>query len=152
DGRFRIKDLGHTVDFRVSSLPTSYGEKIVMRILDTKAGLIDLEQLGIEGRDQELLKRIIQEPHGIILVTGPTGSGKSTTLYSVLRMLNKEGVNIITLEDPVEYVLEGINQSQVKPEIEYTFASPATGGAKHGGGPRHPEHAQVLCGGPQRVA
>lgn len=123
DGRFRIKDLGHTVDFRVSSLPTSNGEKIVMRILDTKTGIITLDQLGIEGRDQELLKKVIEEPHGIILVTGPTGSGKSTTLYAVLRILNREGVNIITLEDPVEYVLEGINQSQVKPEIDYTFSS-----------------------------
>lgn len=123
DGRFRIRDLGHAVDFRVSSLPTSYGEKVVMRILDTKAGLIDLEKLGVEGRDLHILKETIKEPHGIILVTGPTGSGKSTTLYSVLRILNREGVNIVTLEDPVEYVLEGINQSQVKPEIEYTFSS-----------------------------
>jgi len=123
DGRFRIKDLGQSIDFRVSSFPTSYGEKVVMRILDTKAGLIDLDQLGVEGRDKEILERTIEEPHGIILVTGPTGSGKSTTLYSVLRILNREGVNIVTLEDPVEYVLEGINQSQVRPEIEYTFAS-----------------------------
>lgn len=123
DGRFRIKDLGQNIDFRVSSFPTSYGEKIVMRILDTKAGLIDLDQLGIDGRDRKILERVIEEPHGIILVTGPTGSGKSTTLYSVLRILNREGVNIVTLEDPVEYVLEGINQSQVRPEIDYTFAS-----------------------------
>ena len=123
DGRFRIKDLGRTIDFRVSSLPTSYGEKIVMRILDTKSGLVKLDQLGIEGREREIIDRVIQEPHGIILVTGPTGSGKSTSLYSVLRILNKVGVNIITLEDPVEYVVEGINQSQVRPEIEYTFAS-----------------------------
>ncbi|MEA2007121.1 MAG: GspE/PulE family protein [Patescibacteria group bacterium] len=123
DGRFRIKDLGHSIDFRVSSLPTSYGEKVVMRILDTRAGLIDLEQLGVEGRDLRILKETVKEPHGIILVTGPTGSGKSTSLYSVLRILNKEGVNIVTLEDPVEYVLEGVNQSQVKPEIEYTFSS-----------------------------
>jgi len=123
DGRFRIKDLGRTIDFRVSSLPTSYGEKIVMRILDTKAGLVKLDQLGIEGREREILERMIQQPHGIILVTGPTGSGKSTSLYSALRMLNRIDINIITLEDPVEYVVEGINQSQVRPEIEYTFAS-----------------------------
>ncbi len=123
DGRFRINDLGRTIDFRVSSLPTSHGEKVVMRILDTKAGLVELKKLGISGREKEVLEKVIQEPHGIILVTGPTGSGKSTTLYSVLRILNKIGVNIVTLEDPVEYVLEGVNQSQVRPEIEYTFAS-----------------------------
>lgn len=123
DGRFRIKDLGQTIDFRVSTFPVSYGEKVVMRILDTRTGIIGLDKLGIEGRDDELIRKIIQEPHGIILVTGPTGSGKSTTLYSILNILNKEGINIVTLEDPVEYVLEGVNQSQVKPQIEYTFSS-----------------------------
>ena len=123
DGRFRIKDLGQTIDFRVSTFPVSYGEKVVMRILDTRTGIIGLEKLGVEGRDDEIIRKTIQEPHGIILVTGPTGSGKSTTLYSVLNILNKEGVNIVTLEDPVEYVLEGVNQSQVKPQIEYTFSS-----------------------------
>ncbi len=123
DGRFRISDLGKDVDFRVSSFPTSYGEKIVMRILDTQTGLTTFDKLGIEGRDKKILEDVIKEPYGIILVTGPTGSGKSTTLYASLRVLNKVGVNIVTLEDPVEYVLEGINQSQVKPEIDYTFAS-----------------------------
>lgn len=123
DGRFRIEDLGKTVDFRVSTFPVSTGEKIVLRILDKSEGLITLDGLGIKGRDLEVLKKVIEEPYGIILVTGPTGSGKSTTLYSVLNILNKEGVNIVTLEDPVEYVLEGIGQSQVKPEIGYTFAS-----------------------------
>jgi len=123
DGRFRITDLGENVDFRVSSFPTSYGEKVVMRILDTQTGLTTFDKLGIEGRDKEVLERIIKEPFGIILVTGPTGSGKSTTLYASLRVLNKVGVNIVTLEDPIEYVLEGVNQSQVKPEIDYTFAS-----------------------------
>ncbi len=123
DGRFRIKDLGQTIDFRVSTFPVSYGEKVVMRILDTRTGVIGLDKLGVEGRDDELIRRIIEEPHGIILVTGPTGSGKSTTLYSILNILNKEGINIVTLEDPVEYVLEGVNQSQVKPQIEYTFSS-----------------------------
>ncbi len=123
DGRFRIKDLGQTIDFRVSTFPVSYGEKVVMRILDTRTGIIGLDKLGVEGRDDELIRRIIEEPHGIILVTGPTGSGKSTTLYSILNILNKEGINIVTLEDPVEYVLEGVNQSQVKPQIDYTFSS-----------------------------
>lgn len=123
DGRFRIKDLGQTIDFRVSTFPVSYGEKVVMRILDTRSGVIGLDKLGVEGRDKELIKKVIEEPHGIILVTGPTGSGKSTTLYSILNILNREGINIVTLEDPVEYVLEGVNQSQVKPQIDYTFAS-----------------------------
>ncbi len=123
DGRFRINDLGRTIDFRVSSFPTSNGEKVVMRILDTKEGLMKLDKLGIQGRDKEIIERLIHEPYGIILITGPTGSGKSTTLYSMLRMINTENVNIITLEDPVEYVLEGVNQSQMRPEIGYTFAS-----------------------------
>ncbi len=123
DGRFRIKDLGQTIDFRVSTFPVSYGEKVVMRILDTRSGIIGLDKLGVEGRDDELIRKTIEEPHGIILVTGPTGSGKSTTLYSILNILNKEGINIVTLEDPVEYVLEGVNQSQVKPQIDYTFSS-----------------------------
>ena len=123
DGRFRMEDLGKSVDFRVSSFPTSYGEKVVMRILDTNAGLANLDSLGVVGRDRKELEENIKNPYGIILVTGPTGSGKSTTLYALLRILNKVGVNIVTLEDPVEYVIDGVNQSQVKPEIEYTFAS-----------------------------
>ncbi len=123
DGRFRIRDMGKVVDFRVSTFPISHGEKVVMRILDNNASLINLDKLGIKGRNRIVLERVIQEPHGIILVTGPTGSGKSTTLYSVLKILNKIGVNIVTLEDPVEYVLEGVNQSQVKAEIDYNFAS-----------------------------
>lgn len=123
DGRFRIDDLGKMIDFRVSTFPVSYGEKVVMRILDKSQGLVDLASLGMKKRDKKLTEEIIEEPYGIVLVTGPTGSGKSTTLYSVLKMLNREGVNIVTLEDPVEYVLDGISQSQVKPEIGYTFAS-----------------------------
>lgn len=123
DGRFRIEDLGKTIDFRVSSFPTAHGEKVVMRILDTDAGLMKLEKLGIQGRDKEIVEKLIEEPYGIILITGPTGSGKSTTLYSMLKMINREEVNIITLEDPIEYVLEGVNQSQMRPEIGYTFAS-----------------------------
>jgi type IV pilus assembly protein PilB len=123
DGRFRISDLGRAIDFRVSTLPISHGEKVVLRILDTSAGIIKLEELGFVGRDLDVIRKVIEEPYGIILVTGPTGSGKSTTLYAILHLLNKEGVNIITLEDPVEYMVEGISQSQVKPEIGYTFAS-----------------------------
>lgn len=123
DGRFRIIEKKKQIDFRVSSLPVSLGEKIVMRVLDKEQGLISLEELGIQGRNFEIIKKCIFEPFGMILVTGPTGSGKSTTLYSILQILNKEGVNIVTLEDPVEYAIEGINQSQVKPEIGYTFAN-----------------------------
>lgn len=123
DGRFRIFEKGKQIDFRVSSFPVSMGEKVVMRVLDKEQGLISLEDLGVQGRNFEIIKKSIFEPFGMILVTGPTGSGKSTTLYSILQILNKEGVNIVTLEDPVEYAIEGINQSQVKPEIGYTFAN-----------------------------
>ncbi len=123
DGRFRIEDENGFIDFRVSTFPVSQGEKVVMRILDKDDSLINLQTLGFFGRDLERITRVIKEPYGIVLITGPTGSGKSTTLYSLLRMLNKEGVNIVTLEDPVEYVLEGVSQSQVHPEIDYTFAS-----------------------------
>ena len=123
DGRFRMTDLGRTIDFRVSTFPVAHGEKVVMRILDKNDNLFDLENLGLRGDDLKVVKEVIKEPYGIVLVTGPTGSGKSTTLYSILKILNKEGVNIVTLEDPVEYMIEGVSQSQVKPEIGYTFAS-----------------------------
>jgi type IV pilus assembly protein PilB len=123
DGRFRITESKKQIDLRVSTLPVSMGEKVVMRVLDKEKGLLDLEELGVMGRNLEIIKKSIFEPYGMILITGPTGSGKSTTLYSALKILNKEGVNIITLEDPVEYAIEGINQSQVRPEINYTFAA-----------------------------
>ncbi|MDI6777601.1 MAG: GspE/PulE family protein [Patescibacteria group bacterium] len=123
DGRFRIIEKGKQIDLRVSSFPVSMGEKVVMRVLDKEKGLLDLEDLGVMGRNYEVIKEGIFEPYGMILITGPTGSGKSTTLYAILKIMNKEGVNIVTLEDPVEYALEGINQSQVKPEIGYTFAT-----------------------------
>lgn len=124
DGRFRFEGANnHTVDLRVSSLPVIDGEKIVMRVLDKSSNLSDLEKLGLWGRNRRVLESRIRQPFGIILITGPTGSGKSTTLYAFLQILNKEERNIVTLEDPVEYYLEGINQSQIKPEIGYTFAS-----------------------------
>lgn len=123
DGRFKIKENGHPVDFRVSSLPVIDGEKIVLRLLDTSNKVIDLDSMGLMGRGKEILLRNIKEPFGVILMTGPTGSGKSTTLYACLDILNKEERNIITLEDPVEYSISGINQSQINPEIGYTFAS-----------------------------
>ncbi len=123
DGRFRATQDGKTVDLRVSTLPVVEGEKVVMRVLDKSDNIVDFKKMGLWGRNGEVLRTRIMEPYGIILMTGPTGSGKSTTLYSFLQILNQEERNIITLEDPVEYSIAGINQSQVKPEIGYTFAS-----------------------------
>lgn len=123
DGRFKVEYKGRNIDLRVSTLPVSEGEKVVMRVLDENKGKIDLEGLGLWGRAKEILEQEIQEPFGLILITGPTGSGKSTTLYTALSMLDREESNIITLEDPVEYRIKGINQSQIRPEINFTFAT-----------------------------
>jgi type IV pilus assembly protein PilB len=123
DGRFKVIVEGREVDLRVSISPITSGEKVVIRILDQSAGKIDLENLGIRGRDLEAIQRALKKPHGMFLVTGPTGSGKSTTLYAALTKMNRVDVNIITLEDPVEYHIEGINQIQVNPDIGLTFAS-----------------------------
>lgn len=123
DGRFTAKIGSREIDFRVSTFPTVLGEKVVMRILDPEKALVDIKALGISGRNFKAIERAIKKPYGMILASGPTGSGKTTTLYSLLRIVNKEGVNIMTLEDPVEYFIEGINQSQVKPEIGYEFAT-----------------------------
>jgi len=123
DGRFRFDTKSGFVDLRVSSLPVMEGEKVVMRVLEKSSNAGDLENLGLWGRNRLILEKKIREPFGIILITGPTGSGKSTSLYSFLQILNKEDRNIITLEDPVEYYMDGINQSQVRPEIGYTFAN-----------------------------
>jgi len=123
DGRFFTEIGDKKIDFRVSTLPTYAGEKAVMRILDPTVGLRDLADLGLEGRNLRALQEAIKKPNGLILVTGPTGSGKTTTLYSILHILNQEGVNIISLEDPVEYYIDGIAQSQVRPEIGYSFAN-----------------------------
>lgn len=123
DGRFRFESKDEIVDLRVSSLPVMEGEKIVMRVLEKNAGVGNLDNLGLWGRNRKVLETKIREPFGIILITGPTGSGKSTSLYAFLQILNKEDRNIITLEDPIEYFMEGINQSQVRPEIGYTFAA-----------------------------
>ncbi len=123
DGRFQVKDNGKITDFRVSTFPVIEGEKTVMRVLDRSKGAFDLESLGLRGRNYEVFQKRIRDPYGIILITGPTGSGKSTTLYGFLKILNQEERNIVTLEDPVEYYISGINQSQIKPEIGYTFAN-----------------------------
>jgi len=123
DGRFRIKASERDIDVRVSVLPTIYGEKVVMRILDPSAVTHNIDKLGFEPKLLAEFKTILEQPHGIIVVTGPTGSGKTTTLYAVLNYLKDPTKNITTVEDPVEYRLKGINQIQVKPEIELDFAS-----------------------------
>lgn len=123
DGRFSTKITERAIDFRVSTFPTTLGEKVVIRILDPSKGLKTFEALGLKDRNLKVIQEATRKPYGMVLSTGPTGSGKSTTLYAILQTLNKEGVNIITLEDPVEYFVEGINQSQIKPDIGYTFAS-----------------------------
>src|SRR3989344_168125 len=123
DGRFHINLEGKPIDFRVSTFPTVVGEKAVLRILDKSTGAPTLEDLGLTGRRLEIVKDAINKPHGMFLMTGPTGSGKSTSLYAILSILNKPGVNIVTLEDPVEYFIDGVNQAQIRPEIGLTFAS-----------------------------
>jgi type IV pilus assembly protein PilB len=123
DGRFSAKVEGRKVDFRVSTFPSYYGEKIVMRILDSDRGVKALDEMGLVGRNLRLVREAINKPYGLILVSGPTGSGKSTTLYSMLKEIDKETQNVLSLEDPVEYNVPGMNQSQVRPEIGYTFAN-----------------------------
>ncbi|PZD93145.1 type II secretion system protein GspE [Paenibacillus sambharensis] len=123
DGRIKMQVDYRTVDIRVSTLPTIHGEKIVLRILDLSIGVKALDHLGFGSHNHQAFKSMIEKPYGIILITGPTGSGKTTTLYSALHHLNQEGVNIMTLEDPVEYQLEGINQVHVNPGIGLTFAA-----------------------------
>ncbi len=122
DGRFSEKINNADVDFRVSTFPTLYGEKVEIRVLDPSTGLRSFEELGLEGRNLEIVKEAIKKPYGMILFTGPTGSGKTTSQYAILRILNQDTVNIVTVEDPIEYSIAGVNQSQVKPEIGYTFA------------------------------
>lgn len=123
DGRFEINVENQEIDIRVSISPTVHGEKVVMRLLNKSAGVIDLEALGIRGRAFNMIVEGIKRPHGMILSTGPTGSGKTTTLYAVLTRLNTTAVNIITLEDPVEYQVKGVNQIQINSAVGLTFAS-----------------------------
>ncbi|MBU2036278.1 GspE/PulE family protein [Patescibacteria group bacterium] len=123
DGRFNFKGADEDVDLRVSSLPTTWGEKIVMRLLKKTGGVPDLPELGLRGQGLKTLEEAILRPHGIILICGPTGSGKTTTLYSIISKINTAKVNIVTLEDPIEYKIQGVNQVQVNPAAGLTFAS-----------------------------
>ena len=123
DGRFSAKLNGRKVDFRVSTFPTYFGEKVVIRILDQEKGIKKLSELGLSKNNLQKITDAINRPYGLILISGPTGSGKSTTLYSMLNEVDKDHKNVLSLEDPIEYNMEGMSQSQVRPEIGYTFAS-----------------------------
>ncbi len=123
DGRIRLRIIGRKIDVRVSTVPTMYGESVVMRLLDQSSMFIDLESLGFPGNCLDRFNQLIRKPHGMVLVTGPTGSGKTTTLYAVLDKINHPDKKIITVEDPVEYQLKGVNQIQVNPKINLTFSS-----------------------------
>ncbi|HWU24679.1 MAG TPA: GspE/PulE family protein [Candidatus Paceibacterota bacterium] len=123
DGRFSATVEGRRIDFRVSTFPTQFGEKVVMRILDRSKSVATLESLGFSESDTKSIRSILARPYGIVLISGPTGSGKSTTLFAMLSALDREAANVVSLEDPVEYEIPGVSQSQVRPEIGYTFAS-----------------------------
>lgn len=123
DGRFRTVLMGRDIDFRVATFPTPVGEKVAIRVLDPTVGLKGLDDLGLMGRNKRIISEAVAKPYGMVLITGPTGSGKSTTLYALMQILNRDDVNIVSLEDPVEYYMDGLNQSQVHPEIGYDFAS-----------------------------
>ncbi len=123
DGRIKLQMLGKELDLRVSTIPTMYGESVVMRLLDKENIVLDFEALGLTGKNSQHFINVLAKPHGIILITGPTGSGKSTTLYTALKQLNTAERKIITIEDPIEYQLEGVNQIQAKPQIGLTFAT-----------------------------
>lgn len=122
DGRISLKIAGRAVDVRVSTMPSGYGERVVLRLLDKQAGRLDLASLGMEQKSMDLMDELIHRPHGIILVTGPTGSGKTTTLYAALERINDYSRNIMTVEDPIEYFIDGIGQTQVNTKVSMTFA------------------------------
>jgi len=122
DGRISLRVAGRPVDVRVSTIPAGHGERVVMRLLDKQEGRLDLRELGMDQGRRDLLDRLIHRPHGILLVTGPTGSGKTTTLYAGLSRLNDRKRNIMTVEDPIEYYLDGVSQTQVNPKVEMSFA------------------------------
>ena len=122
DGRISLKIAGRAVDVRVSTMPSGHGERVVLRLLDKQAGRLDLGSLGMDPASMKVMDDLIHKPHGIILVTGPTGSGKTTTLYAALERINDNSRNIMTVEDPIEYFIDGIGQSQVNTKVEMTFA------------------------------
>ncbi len=122
DGRISLRVAGRPVDVRVSTIPSGHGERVVLRLLDKQAGRLDLEHLGMAKANMEQINNLISKPHGIILVTGPTGSGKTTTLYAALSRLNSRQRNILTIEDPIEYYLDGIGQTQVNTKVDMSFA------------------------------
>ena len=122
DGRISLKIAGRAVDVRVSTLPSGHGERVVLRLLDKQAGRLDLGSLGMDEKPMRTMDELIHKPHGIILVTGPTGSGKTTTLYAALERINDNSRNIMTVEDPIEYLIDGIGQTQVNTKVEMTFA------------------------------
>ncbi len=123
DGRFSATVEGRRIDFRVSTFPTEFGEKVVMRILDRAKNAVTLESIGLSAEDLAQVRELMQTPYGIVLISGPTGSGKSTTLFGMLSEMDRETANVVSIEDPVEYEVPGVAQSQVRPEIGYTFAS-----------------------------
>jgi len=122
DGRISLRVAGRAVDVRVSTMPSGHGERVVLRLLDKHAGRLDLAQLGMSSKDQQSVDAMIHRPHGIILVTGPTGSGKTTSLYAALERINDDSRNIMTVEDPIEYYIDGVGQSQVNTKVDMTFA------------------------------
>jgi general secretion pathway protein E len=122
DGRFEVKVGDQNIDLRVSTIPTAFGERVVLRLLNKSGSLLELTELGLSPGRLKLIQKLVASPNGIILVTGPTGSGKTTTLYAILQSINKPDINIITIEDPVEYQIKGISQIQVNPKIDLTFA------------------------------
>ncbi len=122
DGRISLRIAGRAVDVRVSTLPSGHGERVVLRLLDKQAGRLDLGSLGMDESSMKVMDDLIHKPHGIILVTGPTGSGKTTTLYAALARINDNSRNIMTVEDPIEYFIDGIGQTQVNTKVEMTFA------------------------------
>ncbi len=123
DGRFHLVIANREIDFRIATFPTSQGEKVAIRVLDPATAIKDINQLGLRGKNLELVEKAMTLPFGSLIFCGPTGCGKSSTQYAILRQLNNEGVNIVSLEDPVEYWINGVNQSQIRPEIGYTFAA-----------------------------
>ncbi|MCP4624297.1 MAG: type II secretion system ATPase GspE [bacterium] len=122
DGRFEVKVGDQNIDLRVSTIPTAFGERVVLRLLNKSGTLLEIEDLGFSEERLNLIQKLVKSPNGIVLVTGPTGSGKTTTLYAVLQSINKPNINIITIEDPIEYQIKGISQIQVNPKIDLTFA------------------------------